>query len=261
MMRALWQRSSPKFGRGNSIEIGEFINADLFVFAGMSVCKEFVENNGRTLVAAHQNGIPIVGLGVGASRYTREDLTPFIKMCREIRNICLITRDELTYSALVSELPNVKRGIDSAFFLPWGFKPTPLNLPKFVVKSFDNMAEPEIHTDLDVIRAHHDLWGPLPRKYVELRRCLVSDVPEDYLNLYSAAEITYSDRVHACVAALAFGNSAQLFGQTPRAQLFAEIGVADISTRPTMADTTLLNDLRVRQINLLKDSYREMVTE
>jgi hypothetical protein len=46
----------------NSLEIGQFAEVDLIVFAGMSMCREFVENNGRTFIEASKKGVATLAL-------------------------------------------------------------------------------------------------------------------------------------------------------------------------------------------------------
>ena len=105
------------------------------------------------------------------------------------------------------------------------FNPTPLNIGRFEVHTFDKIPDPIKSSTVDkVIRAHHSAWG-IRNSYFKEENTLISDRPEDYLNLYASAEITHSDRVHACVAALAFGKKCRLYYETRRAQLFNEVGI------------------------------------
>ena len=112
------------------------------------------------------------------------------------------------------------------------------------------MPEPNFVTQKNPLRTHHDLWGPLPKRYINAANTVVSDVPEDYLSIYSNADTTYSDRVHACVATLAYGNSAQFFGKTQRAKLFTEVGIEDIGT---------LSRLDLEELSLIKRSQLELI--
>ena len=235
---------------GNSLELGQLISARLIVFAGMSVCKEFADNNGPTFEMFKKNGGKILGLGVGASNYSSDDVNPFIRMCEQIGGISLITRDENTFKLLEGKIEILHRGIDSAFFLPEYFpKPSLIN-NNFYVSNFDSMPEPNFVTQKNPLRTHHDLWGPLPKRYINAANTVVSDIPEDYLSIYSNADTTYSDRVHACVATLAYGNSAQFFGKTQRAKLFTEVGIEDIGT---------LSRLDLEELSLIKRSQLELI--
>jgi len=248
-----------KFQRnGNSLELGEIIKTDLLVFAGMSMCQEFAQNNGPTLLAASRNGVPILGVGTGASRYSKDDVSAFVDLCLKIPKLSLITRDEPSYQLVKDYLPNVHRGIDCAFFLPWYFKPLSLIESDFVMSTFDFRSEPKWVTEMNPIRAHHDLWGHLPKRYVNREHTVISDIPEDYLNLYANCRVTYSDRVHACVAALSYGNRAQLFAETPRSALFEQVGLSEIGNYPVALDLMNLEILRLNQVVLVRNVQQEL---
>ena len=60
---------------------------------------------------------------------------------------------------------------------------------------------------------------------------IVSDNPMDYLLLYRNASEVYSDRVHACIPTLAFGNKARLFSNSPRIALFENAKNPDVRER------------------------------
>ena len=60
---------------------------------------------------------------------------------------------------------------------------------------------------------------------------IVSDNPMDYLLLYRNASEVYSDRVHACIPTLAFGNIARLFSNSPRIALFENAKIPDVRKR------------------------------
>jgi hypothetical protein len=76
---------------------------------------------------------------------------------------------------------------------------------------------------------------------------VVSDEPYTYLTTYANARLTLSDRVHACVAAVAYGRPAMLFAPTPRGSLFERVGLGDIRQRPVC----LPENRRVRERDAL----------
>lgn len=75
---------------------------------------------------------------------------------------------------------------------------------------------------------------------------LVSDHPDDYLHAYANTKTAYSDRVHATVVALSFGNPAQLFWKSPRATLFDQIDAMNILERPVAPFEKLRNGRKSR---------------
>jgi hypothetical protein len=234
----------------NSFEIGEIAELDILVFAGMSMCKEFVVNNGITFQKAAKRKVAVLGLGTGAAEYTEEEAEIFSNFLNGLGKAAVITRDDDTFFMFVDKLDNIASGIDSAFFLPDYYKPPKLDLPPYDIVNFDGDVQiPEIeHSVTHIINTHHDLWGILPPKYITEPNTLISDVPEDYLTLYSQVHELYSNRVHACIAALAYGNKAQLFSKTPRKSLFHKLGIQDISDKICSIDMDLLYKMKKQQV-------------
>ncbi|MDR0307494.1 MAG: hypothetical protein LBI42_11745 [Chitinispirillales bacterium] len=84
-------------------------------------------------------------------------------------------------------------------------------------------------------------------------RTHISDIPEDYLTLYANATAVHSDRVHACVVALAYGNKARLYNNTLRAALFKKLGIANIrDTLCILNSEVLANHYEQQIINIRK---------
>ena len=84
-----------------------------------------------------------------------------------------------------------------------------------------------------VVRPHHRSNPHLPVLIYRQPSGLASDEPFSYLTIYNSAELTISDRVHACVAAMAYGNPAMLFNPgTRRSQLFERVGAIGIGSKP-----------------------------
>lgn len=245
----------------NSIEIGEIAKLDILIFAGMSLSIEFVQNNGATLLEANKRGVSILGLGVGASAFSKKEAEVFAKFFNKLENSALITRDSKSYDLFAKRIDKIELGIDCAFFLPEYFSPPEVVITPYSVATFDFIKIPKFLLNRrDVYFSHHDLWGRLPRKYIKKARTLISDVPEDYLTLYANCETTYSDRVHACVASLAFGNKAQLFSETPRKALFSGVGIDDITKEPVMLDKEKILIQKNIQIQKTKDLIKAMLS-
>jgi hypothetical protein len=107
----------------------------------------------------------------------------------------------------------------------------------------------------DIIRTHHSCWPPGKQEYFESGNTLISDLYTDYLNIYSQVDAVYSDRVHACIAALSFGTSAQYFIENePRLSLFERLGIPDIIDRPVRLDPDILRTEKENQIDFLRQS-------
>jgi len=246
----------------NSVEIAQFANVDIVVVPGMCLTREFVDNNGKTFLELSKRKIPVFFVGAGALEYTQEESNYYANFLNNFYKYSIITRDDNTFEMLKkSGVKNIEKGIDCAFFLPDRYSPPKLSIDKFNVMNFDSTQEPNTidHKGVKVFRTHHNCWGPLPENYVNKEDTLVSDVPFDYLALYGNVNETYSDRVHACVATLAYGNKARLFSKTPRASLFKKVGAEKITQELTSVDMKLLQTLKTRQIDLVKKIINELI--
>lgn len=85
---------------------------------------------------------------------------------------------------------------------------------------------PEASSFLDgylLVRPEHRANPMFVSKTYAAANGFVSDIPYTYLDLYSNAELILSDRVHACVAALAYGRRAVFFGETGRSRLLGRL--------------------------------------
>jgi hypothetical protein len=91
-----------------------------------------------------------------------------------------------------------------------------------------------------ILRTDHRLHPAIAKKTYRYPNVLVNDTPYPYLDCYRSARITLSNRVHACVAALSYGNHAMLFSRTPRSMLLERIGVESIGQCPQQADMKVL---------------------
>lgn len=259
----IFRRISPTHHHlnGNSIEIGQFADIDLLVFPGMSMCEEFAFHNGPTFLEASKNGVAVLGLGAGGSLYTKRDTEKFAEFFSQLPNAAVITRDDDSYNMFKDKIKNIQSGIDCAFFLPDYFKTPKLKIEKYNVLTFDSSPIPANlgSGNTKALYAHHDLWGPLSSKYTSKKGTLVSDVPEDYLTLYANCDTTYSDRVHACIASLAYGNHARLYSDTPRKALFNKVGIPTVSKEVVKLDQVLIEKLKKEQVEMTRIAVKSLL--
>ncbi len=83
-----------------------------------------------------------------------------------------------------------------------------------------------------IIRPEHRFSPHIKVKIYKRPNSIVSDEPFTYLTLYGNSALTLSDRVHACVATLAYGNPAMLFSLSPRTRIFDRLGISNIRNSP-----------------------------
>ena len=105
-----------------------------------------------------------------------------------------------------------------------------------------------------IVRPDHRTNPHLPLKIYRDSGGIASDEPWTYLALYARTELTFSDRVHACVATLAYGRPAMLHNpSTKRSALFSAAGVAGIESAPK----TLVEDERRRSFESIGNFVRD----
>ncbi|GAB4330444.1 MAG: hypothetical protein Kow0069_38060 [Promethearchaeota archaeon] len=169
----------------------------------------------------------------------------------------LISRDSYTHMKYSDLSKFSYDGLDSATFISNSFEPSPIELPPFDIETFDSISPRRVnHGDRLVIRTHHSCWPlNLKDRYFLKPNTLISDLPGDYLSLLARVHTIFSDRIHACIPALAFGNKAQLFlkERDKRLLLFQRMGVPDIYKRPVRADTSWLEGEKLKEIEFLRD--------
>ena len=237
---------------GRALDVAAVSACDVVVFAGMAMCREFVQVNGPPLLALARRGVRVLLLGTGAQAYTEEESDEFGRFLTQLRPVGFVSRDDRSYDQFASFVPNAMRCIDCGFFVPETYKPLAVTIPPFIVATFDSVPEPSLEMrGRRLVRCHHSCWGPVPRAHLK-GDTLISDIPEDYLTLYASAEEVHSDRVHACVAALAYGRAARLYNATPRGSLFEAVGASRIRQQLTVLDMAALAEKKAAQVEFTR---------
>lgn len=109
-----------------------------------------------------------------------------------------------------------------------------------------------------IVRTDHRYNPFLMKKNYRASNIYSGDVPYSYLNIYANADLTISNRVHACVATVAYGNPAMLFTRSPRAYLLKRLGLDKIKDEPQRVDLSFLADEKAKLIAWLGDRLTEM---
>ncbi len=239
----------------NSLNIGEVVDCDYLVHAGMTMCDEHLIASVPVYQQYANRGTKIIFAGGGAFKYNEEEVKIVRDALKKFPVYGLISRDRYAFEKYGDLAQHSYDGIDSALFIADCVQPVPLDVPEFDVMTFDQLKEPDIkHEEQLVFRTHHTCWPNWIRpEYFENPKTLISDLPSDYLALYKQAKVTYSDRVHACIAALAFGNKAMYFSKnSPRIRMFNRIGVPDILKMPVQLDMEQLKKEKEEQVAFLR---------
>jgi len=241
-------------GMNDAFDVAAFIRCDIAVFSGMAMCQDFIKVNGPTISSLHERNIPILLLGTGGDKYNDDEKEAFGYFVEQIQPLAFISRDINSYNLFSNFVKNAFSGIDCGFFLPESYSPFQLVIPPYRILAFDSMPEPNIKNDdgLMVIRSHHCCFENIPYKYQHHGKTLISDIPYDYINIYSNAEEVHSDRVHACVAALSYGRKARLYHNTPRGSLFSVVDAENINKEIIQLDLDSLSLKKMNQIELVR---------
>lgn len=240
-----------RHGRGDALDLLDRLDIDVVFVSGMTCCDEFVETEGVALLRARERGVEVVFNGCGQLDYDAGETRRFRAFLERLDPLAFVSRDRASYENVADVCPRRLDGIDCGFFLPEAYTPPAMRGEPYAVVNFDEAPAPELGLDLPVLRAQHAAVENLPEHALAHPDTLVSDVPEDYLALYAGCRETHSDRVHACVATLAYGNAARLYAKTPRAGLFQRVGGGAVGEELVRVDLAALGESRDAQVAFL----------
>jgi len=239
----------------NTLPVGDVIESDYVVIAGMAMSNENFKTQEVVLKKFEKKGAKVIIAGGGGAKYDNVEVKKVREWMRKIPIYGFISRDEYSYQKYEDLATHSYDGIDSALFISDFFHPPELRISNFIVMNFDHSPEPKIRTDARlIIRTHHScVPTKLRSEYVKYPNTLISDLPSDYLTLYAHAKITYSDRIHACLPTLSYGNQAMFFGKnSPRLRIFRRIGATEIVERPIEIDMKQISEEKKTQVKFLR---------
>ena len=103
-----------------------------------------------------------------------------------------------------------------------------------------------------IIRTDHRFTPTFLRKIYRYDNSFCADIPQTYMNIYAEAELTLSDRVHACAMTLSYGNYAYLFAKTNRSALLERVGANEITDHPVKIDLVYLENEKQKLLRWMK---------
>lgn len=263
-------RETPYREKLNFINVGELIDIDVAILPGCILYEHALRKFAKILEMLKEKKIPIILLGAGGGNYSSETRKYVVTFIRKIKPVALITRDKIAYKYYADEFKFAHDGIDCGFFISDWYTPPPANT-SFIVFTFDKVREPHLDTNKKIVRLTHTPFDPpfakpLAYRIFLLKRRLnektnhpmpnlfLSDNIRDYLFFYKNAEEVHSDRVHACVAALAYGRKCKLYYKTERAKLLEKIVEGNVYTGFLSVREEKLNEEKERQIAALREA-------
>lgn len=245
--------------RLNYFSLIKHVDSDFVVFSGMVLSEGFITRYRDQIVRLRKKGVRLIINGGGGRTYSDEEITKYREFLKEVKPYCFVSRDERSFEYYKDLAEYSYCGIDCAFFINDYFRPWTLGLGEFDVHTFDTLIDPVVPEDaIKIIRTHHSVIR-LKKAYFHEADTLISDQPTDYLNLYGNCRVVHSDRVHACIAALAYGKRCKLHSDTVRAMLFKRVGI-DINsiTQSTVSvEDDVVSKVKQEQVEFLSRVFNE----
>ncbi|MFN8468098.1 MAG: polysaccharide pyruvyl transferase family protein, partial [Caldilineaceae bacterium] len=116
---------------------------------------------------------------------------------------------------------------------------------------FGNSAQKSVEEYM-VIHTDHSLNPLVTPKTFGSANAFAGDLPYTYLNLYSQAELTITDRIHAALVTLAYGRPAYLVTSSGRASIIERIAGQDPTRGPILLDLPQLELEKKLQADFLQ---------
>ena len=218
--KKLHDRSYKTVKTQNIFSMASMVKCDYFIIPGCVLTVPFFTIYGDLIKRKAEQGSKIIFLGASGNFYTEYEVKFVSEYLRKLRPYAIMTRDSLAYKYYANFTKNSYNGIDNVFFVNL------LNLPQidtdltpYVVLNIEEPKHYRIKEELknifkekNIVYSYHKPFPYTKVSKLVKNGVIVSDNPMDYLLLYRNASEVYSDRVHACIPTLAFGNKAIVLG-------------------------------------------------
>lgn len=261
--KKLHDRSYKTVSTLNVMSIPRMIKLEYLIIPGCVLTVPFFTIYGELLKEKAKQGCRLIFLGASGNFYTEYEISFVSQFLQELNPLAIMTRDSIAFKHYSSCARYSYNGIDNVFFVNL------LNLPKmdtvpqrYVVVNIEEPRHKSIKDGLvrelarkgnAIVYSDHKPYPYSKVSKLANKGTIISDYPMDYLVLYKNAEAVYSDRVHACVPAMSFGNPAYLFSDTPRKALFENVGIRENHGQPMVIKN--LPSLQEQQILFLKSIF------
>ena len=236
---------------------------DYLIIPGCVLTVPFFVIFGKFLEEKAKQGTNLIFLGASGNYYTEEEKSCVRGWLKNLKPYSIIFRDRIAYDNYSMYTEKAYNGIDCVWFV------NRLNIPKtetvldpYIVINFDLPEHVKTKKELlnkfsdkNIVYTDHKPYPYSKISRLAKKNVLCSDYPLDYLFVYKNVMETHTDRVHACIPTLSFGNKAQLYSDSPRIALFENAGVNlnELRSQPTRIDLTKLKEQQDKQIDYLKN--------
>lgn len=257
----------------NYFNIASKMRPDFFVFGGSMLDVDWFTSHESIYNNLVNSKTKVILLGIGGGdKYHENEISAMRERLSKLNIFTFISRDETAYRCYHDLADHSYNGIDCAFFLNDAFTPIHMDFGDYVVFNFDKMNSPNITVKEKILKIHHEpwkfahnrifswwdfkkfVWNFIHRQHnIISKNNFFSDIPDDYLNIYANCKVTYSDRIHACVATVSFGNSARLFTDSSRSLLFERVGIGNIKEKLVSLDKKAIDFEKGKEIKFLTE--------
>jgi len=250
-----------------NFNLATHIKPDVIVISGCVLTTFYFRVFGNILKRLKNKGAKFIFYGCGGNTYSNAEIENVSKWLDALQPYAIITRENLAYKNYKSFAEKSFDGIDCGFFvgeLP--LKGIEIDLSPYIVLTFDKFKNKKLEKKIfknfsrnyNIVKASHVPHAektifPVPKKDPQIT--LVSENPYDYLILYANAEKVYSDRIHACVVALAYGVPCRLYSNSPRVAIFSKI--AENISRDVVQSKNL-DKHKTKQLKFLSEVLLEL---
>lgn len=240
---------------------------DYLVIPGCVLTEAFFTIYGKLIQEKVGQGCRLIFLGASGNYYTKKEIEIVKKWLKRLKPYSLMFRDSTAYKHYAEYSSRIYNGIDNVFFI------NRLEIPQiettmspYVVLNFDLPKHKAIKKSLEkhfsanrkIVYTDHKPYPYIKVSRMAKHNVMCSDYPMDYLFIYRNTTETHSDRVHACIPTLSFGNKAQLYSDSPRIALFENVGIdiEEIKYHPVSLERDCLRQMQEQQIDFLKSVLR-----
>lgn len=267
-------------------------DVDALLFTGPMFDHNFREFFVPAFRAAKEKGQKIFLLSAGGIEYDDKEVQHCREVLAEFKPDILMTRDPQTYELYGDCAEKSYNGVCGAWYAP-DYYPgydTPM-LGKYITSCFDFQPELPAEVLLDAVenapasipapaplgkvrgrikRVLERGQGPSVGDYTIVRPChrpanhpltvftqpntFAAYTPFGYLNLYRNTSVTITDRLHAAVVTMAYGNPAYLFLRSNRSFLLDAMNLKYEPGVRMQLDMDLLKSKKAAQIEFLKSA-------
>ena len=193
--------------------------------------------------------------------YNGIDLGFFDKILYASKQVLLITRNWCV-SILIKYLSPVFEDKNGAIIIDdktYSYKKSLSNEPRGFIKKVFPFIRPYFKkfelismNGYKIIRTDHR-FNPTVEKIYSDKNSFAMDTPEGYLLAYANSKLTLSNRVHASVATLSYGNYAMYFSDSKRANLLNRLELEEIYHKPVALDPSRLIQEKEGLIKFIKN--------